>query len=121
MKTSPSFKDRDTKQNKTKITYTNGTNESVQKSGKSPASISSPAGYATQIQNKLTSGEKKKKPQMKGKKEFLAMCTEGLTVLYQISQPPCVDFLPICQALGQPVVLQEILKRRASEIVSSSR
>ena len=62
----------------------------------------------------------KKKPQMKGKKEFLAICTEGLTVLYQIIPPPCVDFLLICQALGQPVLLQGILKRRASEIVSSS-
>ena len=80
----------------------------------------SPAGYATQIQNKLTSGGKKKKPQMKGKEEFLAICTEGLTVLYQIIPPPCVDFLLIRQALGQPVLLQGILKRRASEIVSSS-
>jgi len=40
MKTSPSFKDRDTQQNKTKITHTNETNESVQKSGESPANIS---------------------------------------------------------------------------------
>ena len=94
MKTSPSFKDGDTQQNKTKITHTNETNESVQKSGESPANISflqqdMPLKYKT---NWILEGQKS--PKWRGKKSFwlyvlrdLLFCIKSVSLHVLISYP----------------------------------